>query len=262
MEDGLAAKIDPQVLRTAIGQVAFAAATEESRPVLTGVKLDMSGDQFTMVAADGFRLALHRGQLMEPVAEPIDVILPARTLNELNRFLGGQEEPVDITVTPAKGQALFRLENIELVSQLMQGTFPSYSQLIPESYQTRTVFDLKEFLRAARSTAIFARDGSGIIRLQMTPNGEAAPEGAGQSGNVIVSARAEEMGDNQDEVDTIIEGEESKIAFNSKYLLEVLSVLERGQVALETSTPSSPGVFKPIGSDSYIHVVMPMFVQW
>ena len=262
VEDGLAAKIDPQVLRTAIGQVAFAAATEESRPVLTGVKLDMSGDQFTMVAADGFRLALHRGQLMEPVAEPIDVILPARTLNELNRFLGGQEEPVDITVTPAKGQALFRLENIELVSQLMQGTFPSYSQLIPESYQTRTVFDLKEFLRAARSTAIFARDGSGIIRLQMTPNGEAAPEGAGQSGNVIVSARAEEMGDNQDEVDTIIEGEESKIAFNSKYLLEVLSVLERGQVALETSTPSSPGVFKPIGSDSYIHVVMPMFVQW
>ena len=262
VEDGLAAKIDPQVLRTAIGQVAFAAATEESRPVLTGVKLDMSGDQFTMVAADGFRLALHCGQLMEPVAEPIDVILPARTLNELNRFLGDQEEPVDITVTPAKGQALFRLENIELVSQLMQGTFPSYSQLIPESYQTRTVFDLQEFLRAARSTAIFARDGSGIIRLQMTPNGEAAPEGAGQSGKVIVSARAEEMGDNQDEVDTIIEGEESKIAFNSKYLLEVLSVLERGQVALETSTPSSPGVFKPIGSDSYIHVVMPMFVQW
>ena len=262
VEDGMAAKIDPQVLRTAIGQVAFAAATEESRPVLTGVKLDMTGDQFTMVAADGFRLALHRGQLAEPVAEPIDVILPARTLNELSRFLGDQEEPVDMTVTPTKGQALFRLENVELVSQLMQGTFPSYSQLIPEGYQTRTVFDLQEFLRAARSTAIFARDGTGIIRLQMTPAGEAATDGAGQPGKVIVSARAEEMGDNQDEVDTVIEGEESKIAFNSKYLLEVLSVLERGQVALETSTPSSPGVFKPIGSDAYIHVVMPMFVQW
>ena len=98
----------------------------------------------------------------------------------------------------------------------------------------------------------------------MTPSAEAAAseDNGGRAGKVTISARAEEMGDNQDEVDTIIEGEESKIAFNSKYLLEVLSVMERGEVALETSTPSSPGVFKPIGSDSYVHVVMPMFVQW
>ena len=264
VESGVGAKIEPEAFRAAIGQVVFAAATEESRPVLTGVKVELEGDQFSMAAADGFRLALHRGRLVEPVEEPTSVILPARTLNELNRFLGEQESPVEMTVTPAKGQVLFHLNNIDLVSQLIQGTFPSYSQLIPESYQTRTVIGLQEFLRAARSAAIFARDGSGIIRLQMIPGTEdsASRNGEARAGRVVISARAEELGDNQDEVDTLIEGDESKIAFNSKYLLDVLSVLDRGEVALETTTPSSPGVFKPTGSDSYVHVVMPMFVQW
>ena len=264
VKDGAAAKIDSQVLRTAITQVVFAAATEESRPVLTGVKLELEGDQFSMAAADGFRLALHRGQLLEPVEDPISIIVPARTLNELNRFLGDQESSVEITMTPAKGQALFQLQSIEVVSQLIQGTFPNYSQLIPQSYQTRTVFDLQEFLRAARTAAIFARDGSGIIRVQVMPGSEeSSPSSSGnRPGKVVISAKAEEMGDNQDEVDTTVEGDESKIAFNSKYLLDVLSVLEKGEVALETTTPSSPGVFRPIGSDSYVHVVMPMFVQW
>ncbi len=264
VEGGLAAKIDPQVLKTAISQVVFAAATEESRPVLTGVKLELEGDRFTMAAADGFRLAVYRGHLAEPVGEPISIILPARTLSELNRFLGEQDSPVEMTMTPARGQVMFRLQNIEVVSQLIQGTFPNYSQLIPQSYQTRTVFDLQELLRATRSAAIFARDGSQIIRLQMTPAAEGTPsEGEGRRpGRVTISARAEEMGDHQDEVDTYIEGDESKIAFNSKYLLDVLSVMERGEVVLETTTPSSPGVFKPTNSDSYVHVVMPMFVQW
>ena len=261
VENGLTAKIDPQVLKTAISQVVFAAATEESRPVLTGVKLELEGDQFTMAAADGFRLGVHRGALAQPVEEPVSIILPSKTLNEVNRFLGDQDSPVEMTMTPARGQVLFHLNSVEVVSQLIQGTFPNYSQLIPESYQTRTVLDLQGFLRAARSASIFARDGSGIIRLQMTPADDASQSGQ-RPGKVIISARAEEMGDNQDEVDTLIEGEESKIAFHSKYLLDVLSVLERGEVALETSSPSSPGVFRPIGSDSYVHVVMPMFVQW
>jgi DNA polymerase-3 subunit beta len=279
VDAGINVKIDAQAFRTAITQVAFAAATEESRPVLTGVKLEFEDDQFTMAAADGFRLAVHKGQLVEPVEEVVSVILPARTLNELNRLLGEQDSHIEMTMTPAKGQVLFHLKSVEVVSQLIQGTFPNYSQLIPQSFQTRTVFDLQELLRAARTASIFARDGSGIIRLQITPGSDDQPEpDEGQRpGKVVISARAEEMGDHQDEVDTVIEGDESKIAFNSKYLLEVLSVLERGEVALETTSPSSPGVFRPIRGEkkwqervveerkpdeTYVHVVMPMFVQW
>lgn len=258
VEDGVAAKIDPQVLRSAISRVTFAAATEESRPVLTGVEVKLEGQQFTLAAADGFRLAVQHGTLSQPVDSEIKVIVPARTLNELNRLLGDQEEPVEIMMTPARGQVLFRVPGIELVSQLLQGSFPNYDQLIPKDYQTRAVFDLPTLLRATRTAAIFARDGSNIIRVQMVPDGD-----AGTPGKAIISARSEEVGDNQDEVDAeSLEGGEAKIAFNSRYLQDVLSVLERGKVALETKTPSSPGVFKPTDSDDYIHVVMPMFVQW
>ena len=258
VEEGIAARIGSQDLKNAISRVVFAAATEESRPVLTGVEAKLSGDRFTFAAADGFRLAVQHGTLSEPVAEEIGVIVPARTLNELSRLLGDQDDPVEIMMVPARGQVLFKVAGVEVVSQLLQGTFPNYDQLIPQNYDTRSVFDLQKLLRAARTAAIFARDGSNIIRLQMTPSEE-----EGISGKAVVSARSEEVGDNQGEVDTeSMEGGESKIAFNSRYLQDVLAVLERGQVALETTTSSSPGVFKPVGSEDYVHVVMPMFVQW
>ena len=256
VEEGLAAKLDVRKLRTAIAQVAFAAATEESRPVLTGVKLEMEGDDFTMAAADGFRLAVHKEKLVEPVAETASVIIPAKTLQEISRFLGDQDEPVEMMMSPSKGQALFKLKSIEVVSQLIQGVFPNYGQLIPQSYQTRAVFDLQEFQRAARTASIFARDGSGIVRLQVVPGTD------GGSGKIIISARAEEVGEHTDEIDTEIEGDEAKIAFSCRYLLDVLGVLERGKVALEATSPSSPGVFRPTTTDDYVHVVMPMFVQW
>ena len=256
VESGVIGKIDPKVLKEAITHVAFAAATEDSRPVLTGTRVEISGDQFTLAAADGFRLAVFKGKLEAPISEDVSFIIPARAFQELNRLIATQEEPVEFTVTPSKSQALFRMENIELVSQLVQGTFPDYSQLIPQSYETRAVVDLEEFLRATRTASIFARDGSGIVRVQVTAGSN------GSAGRLSISSRAEELGENQGEIDANVEGGEAKIAFNSKYLAEVLDVLGKGEVALETTTPSSPGVLRPLSNDGYVHVVMPMFVQW
>ena len=249
-------KVEPQVLKDVIAHVAFAAATEDSRPVLTGIKVEITGQDFTFAAADGFRLAVYKERLAEPVSEDISFIAPARALQEVHRLIGSQEDPVEFTVTPSKSQALFHLDNIEVVSQLIQGTFPNYSQLIPQSYETRVVVDQEEFLRATRTASIFARDGSGIVRVQATGGSN------GSSGRLSVSSRAEEIGDNQGEIDAKVEGEEAKIAFNSKYLAEVLDVLGKGEVALETTTPSSPGVLRPLNNQGYVHVVMPMFVQW
>ena len=256
VDDGITTKIEVEALREGISKVIFAAATEESRPVLTGVDAQFEGDVLTLAAADGFRLAVHKLPIAEPISQKTEVIIPARTLAELGRLMGEQEEPVEITLNPAKSQILFRLKNIELVSQLVQGTFPNYSQLIPQSYNTRMVVNVAEFLRATKTASIFARDGSGIVRLVMTPGGELTP------GKLTVSARSEEIGDDVGEVDATIEGEEAKIAFNGKYLTDVLSVLNEEQVAVETTNPSSPGLIRPMGTDNYIHVVMPMFVQW
>jgi len=256
VEGGISTKVEVEALRQGIGQVAFAAATEESRPVLTGVDAEFDGNTLTLAAADGFRLAVYKLPLAQAVSQKTEVIIPARTLAELNRLMADQEEAVEITVNPEKGQALFKLKDIELVSQLIQGSFPNYSQLIPKKYNTKAVISVADFLRATKTASIFARDGSGIVRLVVAPGGEMTP------GKVTVSARSEEIGDDVGEIDAMVEGEEAKIAFNGKYLTDVLGVLHEAQVALETTNPSSPGVLRPVGVDNYIHVVMPMFVQW
>jgi DNA polymerase III subunit beta len=254
--DGISTKIEAEVLHQAITQVSFAAATEESRPVLTGVQMEFDESKLTLAAADGFRLAVYTAATLEAVKEKTAVIVPARALNELNRFLADGEEQIEIVINKQKSQALFKLKNIEMVSQLIQGNFPNYSQLIPQSYESRAVIEVADFLRATRMASVFARDGSGIVRLIVTPGGEAT------AGKIAISARAEEIGENVGEIDAMIDGKDAKIAFNARYLADVLGVIRQKQVALETTTPSSPGVLRPVGIDNYVHVVMPMFVQW
>ncbi len=209
-----------------------------------------------MVASDGFRLAVRHLELKKKVAEKHEVIVPAKALAELSRLLQDQEEPVAMTFNEQKTQVLFRLKDVELVAQLIQGTFPDYSRLIPKEWQSRAVVEVRDFLQETKIASIFARDGSGIVRVTFQAGEGGAP------GQMTIVARAEEIGDNEGMLDAQVEGEPAKIAFNGKYLQEVLQVLDGGRVALETTGPSQPGVIRPVDSDDYIHVVMPMFVQW
>ena len=250
------ATIDSKVFQDAITRVSVAAATDESRPVLTGIKMELDGDNFTLAGADGFRLAVFKGKLLEKISEKYDFILPSRSLQEINRIIVDQDEPITFSVTPSKNQAMFKLSNVEIVTQLVQGTFPNYSQLIPESFQTRTEVPVEEFQRAAKTASVFARDGSGILRLHINSPGNENPE------KLSILSRSEEVGENESQIEAKVEGEDSKIAFNSKYLTDVLSVIKEEKVVIETTSPSSPGVIKPLGQENYIHVVMPMFVQW
>ena len=256
IDEGITTKVEVGELKQGISQVVFAAASEESRPVLTGVNAQFANDSLTLAAADGFRLAVYKLPLSTPVSQEVEIIIPARTLTELNRLVSDGEEAVDITINPNKSQVLFSFKDTELVSQLIQGAFPQYSQLIPQSCNTQAVVDVAEFLRAARTASIFARDGSGIVRVVMAGGSELTP------GKLTISARSEEIGDDVGEIDAVVNGEEAKIAFNGRYLIDVLSVLHESRVSLETTNPSSPGVIRPVGVDNYIHVVMPMFVQW
>jgi DNA polymerase-3 subunit beta len=184
------------------------------------------------------------------------VIVPARALAELNRLLPEETDPVELTLNATRTQALFRLKNVELVAQLIQGTFPNYGQLIPDDVASRATVDAAEFLRETRIASIFARDGSGIVRLQFQPGEDVAP------GRMIISARAEEVGDNMGELDATIEGEPDKIAFNGRYLQDFLQVIDGGRVVLEMNGPSRQGVLRPVGDERFVHVLMPMVVQW
>ena len=255
VEDGDSLTLDSSALRRAINQVVFAAATDNSRPVLTGVHFGIKGAQLRLAAADGFRLAVHTMDLEDAPAER-EAIVPARALGELSRILAEVNGPVEMRFNPVGTQVLFDLGHATLSATLLQGTFPNYDQLIPSSHATRTEIAVAEFMRETRIASIFARDGSGIVRLIATPGEDSAP------GRLLITARAEELGNNEGELDAMVDGEEAKIAFNSRYLTEVLQVIDADRVAVETSSPSSPGVLRPVGDDRYTHVVMPMFVQW
>ncbi len=254
--DGIVTKVEMAAFKQSVSQVVFAAATDESRPVLTGINAEFEGSTLTLAAADGFRLAVYKLPLMDAVEGKTIAIIPSRTLSEISRFAADQEEALEIKVNAARTQILFRMKDIEVVSQLVQGNFPQYSQLIPQTFNTRAVVDVSQFLRATKTAAIFARDGSGIVRLIITPGGDVTP------GSLSISARSEEVGEDTGEVDTLVQGGDAKIAFNGRYLMDVLAVIKEQQVALEVTNPTSPGVFRPVGSDNYVHVIMPMFVQW
>ena len=256
VKDGVTVQLDAKGLRQAIAQTVFAAATDDSRPVLTGVDTKFENGTLTLAASDGFRLSVFKLPLDAAVPETTEIVVPGRALGELNRLLAEEEDAITLRTNAAKTQVLFRLKNVEMVAQLIQGTFPNFGQLIPASYTSKAVAEVGEFLRETRIASVFARDGSGIVRLVVTPGEGVTP------GKIVISARAEEIGDNQGELDAAVEGEGVKIAFNGKYLQDVLQALDGGQLAMETTGPSSQGVFKPVGEDNYVHVIMPMFVQW
>jgi DNA polymerase-3 subunit beta len=249
-EDGI--PVEPDVLRAAVSQVAFAAATDDSRPILTGVLAKFEGAQLTLAAADGFRLSVRTIPLPQPVPDPFSIIIPARALTELGRISGEQEDPIAITVTPTRNQVLFQLTDIVLVSQLIDGNFPDYRQIIPRDWTTHTVVDTAAFLKACKTALIFARDAAHITRVHVKPGSELTP------GHIVVSATSAETGDDVSEFDATIEGEEIEIAFNVKYMIDLLSVIGTPQVALDTTTSSSPGVVRPVGDVDYTHVIMPM----
>ena len=247
--------IPPEVLREAINQVAFAAAPDDTRPVLAGVLLRMKGTSAIFSATDGFRLSVKTIELEQPVQSAQEVIVPSRALTELGRIIGDSDTPVEITITPSGGQILFHSDNLDLVSRLIDGKFPDYERIIPKQYATRSVMDRTAFLQSVRQASVFAAGSANIAKLALESGGEWGP------GRLTMSANAAEVGDNKSELEGQVVGEGGSIALNVKYLQEALNAMSSSQVALETQTPASPGVFRPIGQEGYIHIVMPMTVR-
>lgn len=238
-----------------VQQVAFAASADESRPVLMGVLVNVQGDQIVMAAADGFRLSVRTATLSAPTQQPVNVIIPARALSELARIAstGDGEGAISMFVPQGRGQVIFRVKDVELVSQLIDGAFPDYQQIIPRSYKSRTLISTASLLKACKQAEIFAREGSNVARLDIkAAQGDMAPS------EVEISATSEETGKNETIVEATVDGSGVLIAFNVKYLREALEVIKTPNVALETSAPNAPGVIRPVGDDSFLHVIMPM----
>ncbi len=236
-----------------IQQVAFASSTDEARPVLMGVLLTVEKDTVTMAAADGFRLSVRKATLSSPVTQSLTAIIPARALQELARITPEGEQNLQMVIPKGRGQVIFRVKDAELVSQLIDGTFPDYQQIIPRSYKSRTLVPTASLLKACKQAEIFAREGTNVVRLNIKTTG-----GDLQPSEVEISANSEETGSNETIVEATVDGIPLLIAFNVKFLREVLEIIKSPNVAIETSASNAPGVVKPVGDDNFLHVIMPM----
>ena len=247
-----AIQININDLKEMIQQVAFAASTDEARPILTGVQMTIDDNRITLSAADGFRLSIRKNELSSSTPQPINAVIPARALTELARISGDGDQVLSMVMPKDRGQVIFHMNNIELVSQLIEGSFPDLEQLIPRSYNTRAVLTTSTFLKACKQAEIFAREGSHIARVNILNGGEMEP------GQVEISGQSEETGSNLTIVDAPIEGPPQLIALSVRFSHDVLDVIYTPNVALETTADTSPGIIRPVGEENFLHVIMPM----
>lgn len=245
-------RVETAVFKQMISQVALAAATDDTRPTLTGVSTTFDGSQVMMVATDGFRLSMKSAHIPGHVDKPTAVLIPARALHELARIANDDNEAMYISLPEGRNQIIFDMENVVLVSQLIDGNFPDYSPIIPKHCNTRTVMGTADFRKACKTAEIFARESSHTARVKVEPGDEITP------GFAIIAATSTETGDNVAQIDVSVTGEPIEIAFNVKYMTDVLNVIDTPQVALETTNPMEPGVIKPVGDTDFIHIIMPM----
>jgi len=248
--------LDAVLLKEMIAEVAFAAAEDDTRPVLTGVLVQVGDEKITFAAADAFRLAVRTAPLPGDDHPNGEILVPARTLTELGRILPA-EGPVEMIVTPNRSQVLFHTPQLDLVSRLIEGAFPNFRQIIPKEHSTRAVVETKLFAEAAKRAELFARDSSNITRVKINPGGHDGLE----PGAVTVEATAEDLGDNTSVLNAAVDGPEMQIIFNVKYLSEVLAVIGSSEVALEANAPTKPGVIRPVGEHDYTYVIMPMHIN-
>jgi DNA polymerase III subunit beta len=247
-EEGDRLTIPLDGLLRAIEQTQMAASTDEARPVLTGELLHIAGQQLVLVATDGHRLAERR--LTASTADELDarLIVPARALAELPRAFRGEAGDVEVLVSRARNQVFFRAGSSEVTSRLIDGQYPNYSQVIPSKSSTVIRVSTAELTQTVRAVSLFARDSANVIRIRA------------QAGSLVLSATTNEVGDSRAELDAHVDGPEVQIAFNARYVLDALGVVERDQVELKFDGPLSPGLIQAPSAEDYLYVIMPVRV--
>lgn len=247
--------LDLKDLSQAITQVAFAAAQDETRPVLTGVSLITKGKDLVLTATDGYRLSVKRilGSKGVKEAEQLKkgLIIPARTLTEVARIVSEKDrkEKVGLAINPESNQVIFSTNEMEVVSRLLEGEFPEVEKVIPSEKETKITIETESLTRAVRIASIFAREAANIVRFDI------------KGTRLKISANTAQVGSNVSKIEVKVEGKANKIAFNSRYLLEFLNCLDTEQINLEMTSPLNPGVFTLVGDKSFLHIIMPVRVQ-
>lgn len=241
------AKLAKEEFVSAISQVVFAAATDEGRPLLTGIRMLEKDGETQVVATDGFRLSVKRVNLK--TKDPLDLLVPARALSEVVKVSVEEKEEKHIQIARSQaGQLVFTIGDTQIHTRLIDGQYPDFEKIIPTKHNTRVLVDKAALLAAVKSAAIFARDNANIIKLHI------------ENQSVAVSANAPQVGENRVEIEAKVDGEGGDMAINSRFLVECLANFPGDEILFEMTGSLNPGVFKPARDDSYLHIIMPVRV--
>jgi DNA polymerase-3 subunit beta len=245
VREGTDITLPQATLKDMLRLTTFAASREETRSILMGVLFEARGDKLTLVATDTHRLAWKQAQLSEEISTPVSQIIPAKPLAELERVL---KDTIEETVHIRFGQSQVQFEtgDVTLVSRVLDGQFPNYEKVIPKGVERKIVFDRNEFLSAARRVSIVAKQNS--EKAILTTKGDL----------LEMTAESQEVGRAYEEVPISMDGENLTIAFNTRYLVDVLNILHTEQATLELTGALNPGILKAQGQSDFLYVIMPM----
>jgi DNA polymerase-3 subunit beta len=235
-------------LHLILSQTAFATSADETRPILTGALFSITPEGLQVVATDTYRLALRKLPGAIKVEEPREAIISARALIEMLRALDpDSEEPASLAVSD--NQVSLSVDNVTIGSRLIEGQFPNYEKVLPEESDKRLVVDARALAAALRRAVIVAREDAYRVVLKGTADA------------LQVTADSQDVGHVEESMAASLEGEEIEIAFNARYLLDVLEAIPEQQVVFELSEQLSPGTVRPLDSEDYLYVIMPMQIM-
>jgi len=233
----------------ALGSVVFATSNDDSRPVLSGVNFKFSKNTCLLSATDGYRLSFKKISLKKEFPK-LEFIIPSLVLAELVRNRSeGDLSSLELGLASEEKQVVFFLPNLEFSSRLLEGEYPNINKVIPQDKETTVTVDREEFLGAVKMAAIFARESANTIKLLIANN------------KVQVSANAPVLGENTSQIEAQIEGENQKVAFNFRFLIDLLSALKSDQVVMELQQSEKPVVFKNPKDKDFLHIIMPVKIQ-
>ena len=241
-------KLNPEVFEESVRKVAFASAIDDSRPVLTGVLFSVDKDEAFMVGVDGFRLSEIKFKIENTVESGTKFIVPAKTLIDASKLMVSSNEVVSVALLQDKNQILFQSSEQIVSSRLIDGEFPNYKQIIPNAHKTTAKFTSDDFQNAVKLASIFAKDSAKIIRMAVdTKNQE-----------ITIFSNTADIGDNETKFKAEVKGDDLEVAFNSRYVIEMLNNIVTEEFMFESEGSINPCVFKPVGQKDFLHIVMPV----
>jgi len=262
VQSGTPIRIDAEALVKGLRATLFASSSDEAKQLLTGVHLRLDDDGLECAATDGHRLAVLRlANITESPAatavesvegEPFAVTVPARSLRELERLLTGRPSSEPLSLFCDRGQVVVLWADQVLTSRTLDGTYPNYRQLIPESFNRRIVLDRRGFVSALERVAVLADQHNNVIKISSDP----------AAGKVMIRADAQDVGSGSESLAAEISGEEIEIAFNVRYLLDGVKAMNADQVVLQCNAPTTPAVLAPVGEQNpFTYLVMPIQIR-